>query len=298
MAALSAVDPTGELAQQEPGFDAAPVIAATEHGLLDFLNTPAQQVLGQLPLRQFPQDAPTDQAPADPAGPSPVDPMQVLSPIFGGLGSLASGVTGLTGLDPTGLITPVVNALGALGTSQFSGIDPTQILRGVSGAFDRTAASLQQARGAVAHDWQGASGAAVDTKTRAAVANGAEVATQADGLRDNLSTAAAAVGQARTRVVDVIDEYQSTRRDRSRHRHPRWEAGGRRGCEPCRQGFDRGHDRSAAHAGNQSRRSLEDRGARPGHGRPREGRRYEAAGRPEAGSRQTAARPRAIHQVA
>jgi len=165
MAALSAVDPTGELAQQEPGFDAAPVIAATEHGLLDFLNTPAQQMLGQLPLQRFPQDAPGDQAPADPAGPSSVDPMQVLSPILGGLGALASGLPGLPGLDPAGLIAPVVNALGTLGTGQFSGIDPTQILSGVSGAFDRTAAPLQQARGAVAEDWQGASGVAVDTKT-------------------------------------------------------------------------------------------------------------------------------------
>src|SRR5438093_7143781 len=112
MAAYSGVDPTGELAQRAPGFDAAPVIAGAEHGLLDFLNTPAQQVLGQLPLRQFPQDAPADQAPpADPPAPSPVDPMQVLSPILGGLGSLASGVGGLSGLDPTGLIAPVSNAL-------------------------------------------------------------------------------------------------------------------------------------------------------------------------------------------
>jgi cell wall-associated NlpC family hydrolase len=109
-----------------------------------------------------------------------------------------------------GLIAPVVNALGTLGTGQFSGIDPTQILRGVSGVFDRTAPPLQRARGALSEDWRGASAAAVDTKTRAAVANGAAVATQADGLRDNLSTAAAAVGQARTRMIDVIDEYRST----------------------------------------------------------------------------------------
>ena len=210
MTAYSVVDPTGELIQQAPHVDAAPVIAAAEHGLLDFLNTPAQQVLGRLPLQQFPPDAPADQSPADPAGPSPIDPMQFISPILGGLGSLASGVGGLTGLDPIGLITPVVNALGALGTGQFSGTDPTQILGGVSKAFDRTAAPLQQARGAVAEDWRGASGAAVDTKTRAAVANGADVATQADALRGNLSTAAANVAQARIRMIDVIDEYQST----------------------------------------------------------------------------------------
>jgi peptidoglycan DL-endopeptidase CwlO len=191
MAALAADDPT-------------PVIAAAERGLLEFLNTPTQQILRQLPLQRFP-----DEAPADPAAPSPIDPTQVLSPILGALGALGSGVSGLSGLDPTGLIAPVVNALGALGTGQFSGIDPTQTLRGISDAFDHTSIPLQQSTGRVAHDWQGASGAAVGTKTRAAVANGAEVATQADGLRNNLSTAAANVTQARSRMIDIIDEFQA-----------------------------------------------------------------------------------------
>jgi peptidoglycan DL-endopeptidase CwlO len=203
MAAYSAADPTAELAQQQPGFDAAPVIAAAERGLLDFLNTPTQQILGQLPLQRFQEEAP----PGDPPPPSPVDPTQVISPILGALGS---GLSGLTGVDPLGLITPVVNALGALGPGQFSGTDPTQMLSGVSNAFDRTSIPLQQATGALGHNWQGASGAAVDAKTRASVANGAEVATQADGLRTNLSTAAANVAQARMRMIDIIDEYRAT----------------------------------------------------------------------------------------
>jgi peptidoglycan DL-endopeptidase CwlO len=203
MPAYSAAEPTAELAQQEPGFDPAPVIAAAEQGLRDFLSAPAQQILHQLPLQRFPQEAP----PADPPPPSPVDPTQVISPILGALGS---GISGLSGVDPIGLITPVVNALGALGSGQFSGIDPTQKLRGVSDALDRTSIPLQQATGAVAHDWKGASGAAVNAKTRAAVANGAEVATQADGLRTNLSTAAANVAQARMRMIDIIDDYRST----------------------------------------------------------------------------------------
>jgi cell wall-associated NlpC family hydrolase len=202
MAALSAAESTAERAQQEPGFDAAPVIASAEQGLLDFLNTPAQQVLNQLPLQRFPQEPPADSPP-----PSPVDPTQVVSPILGALGALP---TALSGLDPIGLITPVVNALGTLGTGQFSGVDPTQRLGGVSNAFDRTSIPLQQATGAVAHDWQGASGKAVDGKARTAVANGAEVATQADGLRTNLSTAAANVAHARTRMIDIIDEYRAT----------------------------------------------------------------------------------------
>ena len=179
------------------------MITAAEQGLRDFLNAPAQQVLNQLPLQRFPHEAP----PAEPPPPSPVDPTQVISPILGALGS---GISGLSAVDPIGLITPVVNAFGALGSGQFSGIDPTQKLGGVSDAVDRTSIPLQRANGAVAHDWQGASGTAVNTKTRAAVANGAEVATQADGLRTNLSTATANVAQARMRMIDIIDDYRST----------------------------------------------------------------------------------------
>lgn len=173
------VDATDRLAQHLPGFDPSPVIADVERGLLDFLNKPIQQTLNLLPLQRFPE-----QPPADPAGSaSPIDPFQ--------------------------LISTVVGALGTLGTGIFSGLDPTRILRGVSDAFDGVAVPLQRALGAVANDWQGGSGAAVDAKTRAAVANGAEVATQADGLRENLSIAASDVAQARMRMIDIIDEFQA-----------------------------------------------------------------------------------------
>jgi cell wall-associated NlpC family hydrolase len=205
MAAISEADLTAELALQEPGFDAAPAIAAAEQGLRDFLNTPAQQNLNQLPLQRFPEE----EAPPEPPPPAPLDPNQVVSPILGALSAVGSGISGLSGLDPIGLITPVVNALGALGTGQFSGIDPTQMLAGISGAFDRTATPLQQARGSLADNWRGGSGAAADAKTRAAVANGAEVATQADGLRANLSAAATNVATARMRMIDIIDEFQA-----------------------------------------------------------------------------------------
>jgi hypothetical protein len=173
----------------------------------------------------------------------------VISPILGALGT---GISGLSGVDPIGLITPVVHALGALGTGQFSGIDPTQMLGGVSDAFDRTSIPLQQSTGRVSHDWQGASGAAIGAKSRAAVANGAEVATQADGLRNNLSTAAANVTQARTRMIDIIDEFQAKLAavDVSNTRR---EVRGDRGREPVGQRVDRGHDRVAARAGRPSR---------------------------------------------
>lgn len=172
-------DATDELAQRLPGFDPTSAIAAVEHGLLDFLNKPIQQTLNLLPLQRFPE-----QPPADPAGSaSPIDPFQ--------------------------LITTVVGALGTLGSGVFSGLDPTRILGGVSDAFDGIASPLQRALGSVAHDWQGGSGAAADAKTRAAVANGARVATQADGLRENLSSAASDVAQARNRMIDIIDEFQA-----------------------------------------------------------------------------------------
>src|SRR5262245_330213 len=116
------VDATGQLAQNDPGFDPTPAIAAGEQGLLDFLNTPVQQRLGELPLQQFPEQPPADQQP-------PADP----------------GAGGMP-FDPSQLIGPVVNALGTLGSGQFSGTDPTQVLRGVSEAFDGTALPLQQAR--------------------------------------------------------------------------------------------------------------------------------------------------------
>jgi hypothetical protein len=172
---LAPADPTAEQAQQAAGFDPSSIISAVEGGLLDFLKMPMQQKLNDLPLQQFSQPSPANTA----------------------------------GLDPLQLIAPVVNGLGALGNGQFSGIDPTQMLQGVSNAFDGTATPLQQARGSVAHDWKGGANATADAKTHAAVANGAQVATQADGLRDNLSNAASDVAQARKRMIDIIDEFQS-----------------------------------------------------------------------------------------
>jgi hypothetical protein len=68
---------------------------------------------------------------------------------------------------------------------------------------------MQQARGSVAHDWQGESGAAADAKVRLALGKGADVATRADALRDNMSTAASNVAQARMRMIEIADEYQA-----------------------------------------------------------------------------------------
>lgn len=176
---LAPADPTAEQAQHA-GFDPSSIISAVESGLLDFLKMPMQQKLNDLPLQQFPHTLELHGSQADAAG-----------------------------LDPFQLIAPVINGLGTLGNGQFSGVDPTQMLQGVSNAFDGTATPLQQARGSVAHDWKGGANAAADAKTHAAVANGTQVATQADGLRDNLSTAASDVAQARKRLIDIVDEFQA-----------------------------------------------------------------------------------------
>jgi hypothetical protein len=176
-------DQTSRLAENLPGFDASPAIANLENGLLGNLSTPTQQTVTELPLQHFN---------GSPAG---------LSVNLGGP---------MTGVDPYHLITPVINALGTLGTGQFSGIDPTQILSGISHAFDGTATPLQQAAGSLASDWQGESGTAANAATQAAVANGTQVANQANGLGNSLSTAASYVAQARQQMINIIDQYQAT----------------------------------------------------------------------------------------
>ncbi len=174
-------DQTDQLAQNLPGLAAEPAIAAVERGLLDFVSTPTQQILDGLPLQQFPGQPPADpEAPTDPGLANQIDPFQLISSLLGGLGTLENG-----------------------------NFDPAQILGGVSGALDAITNPMQQARGSVAHDWQGASGAAADEKARLAIGKGADVATRADALRDNVSTAAADVAQARTRMIEIADEYQA-----------------------------------------------------------------------------------------
>jgi hypothetical protein len=169
---------TAQLAPSFPGSDASSAIAGLEQGLLGSLGTPTQQTLSELPLQQF--TGSSGGAPANPGG-----------------------------LDPLHLITPVINALGTLGTGQFSGTDPTQTLSGISNAVDGNSGPLQQALGSIANDWQGESGTAANAATQAALANGAQVGSQADGLGNSLSTAASSVAQARQQMIEIIDEYHA-----------------------------------------------------------------------------------------
>ena len=78
-------------------------------------------------------------------GGSPFDPSQLIS----------------------GLIQPVTDALGTLGSGQFGGLDPTQMLGGVSQALQSAGQSVQQAMGSLGGAWQGtaATAAAVSAPT-------------------------------------------------------------------------------------------------------------------------------------
>ena len=182
------VNPTGQLAESIPGFNPTPVINAGDKQLADYLAMPTRQLLDQLGLQRLPN--PAHGAPAAAGAPNPGGP---INPV-----------------DPTSLISPVLNALSTLGTGNFSGMDPTTMLNGISKAFDGTSGPLQQALAAVQHGWQGVSSAAAGAKTGAALANGAEVATQATGLQSSLTSAAADVAQARTQLIEIINEFMAT----------------------------------------------------------------------------------------
>jgi hypothetical protein len=183
------VSPTSQLAESIPGFDATPVIAAGEQRLTDYLAMPTHQIMNQFGVHGLP-----DQAAAAAAHPQmPGSPGNALN-----------------ALNPAQLISPVTNALGTLGSGQFPDMNPTSMLNGISNAFGNTAGPLQQAMGAVEQGWQGASSAAAGTKTTTALANGAEVATQATGLQNSLTAAAADVGQARTQLIEIVNEFVAT----------------------------------------------------------------------------------------
>lgn len=187
------VNPTGQLAQHVPGYDAAPVIAAQEQSLQEFLNLPVKEILARLGLP--PIDNPkSEQEPEPPPEERPED----------------AAPPAASPMDPSALISPVTDALGTLGSGLFEGVDPTAMFQGISQALQSTGGSLQQSLGAVDDAWQGASGTAAATKTTTAIANGTEVAAQSDALRTSLATASADVAQARVRMIAIITEFQAT----------------------------------------------------------------------------------------
>jgi hypothetical protein len=195
MAALlppTPVNPTGQLAQYMPGYDPAPVIAAQEQSLQDYLNLPVKEILERLGLPPFADGRPQEGVPPPPEAQPGAAPQQA-SP-----------------MDPSALISPVTDALGTLGSGLFDGVDPTTMLQGISQAFQSTGGSLKQSLASVDDAWQGASGTTAAAKTAKAIANGAEVGAQSDALKSNLATAATNVAQARVRLIEIIAEFQAT----------------------------------------------------------------------------------------
>src|SRR5437588_10478192 len=109
------------------GFDPASFINAGEQLLTDFLSMPTQQLLSQFGL-------------------PPVPSVATAAPMAAGALANHSGANNL--LDPTQMISPVVQALSTLGSGGFPGMDPTSMLNGVSNALEGTSGPLQQALGA------------------------------------------------------------------------------------------------------------------------------------------------------
>jgi hypothetical protein len=186
------VNPTGQLAQAMPGYDAAPVIAAQEQNLQDYLNLPVQDILARLGLPPLPNGAPPGMLPPEAA------------PIEQAAGNVAANP-----MQPDSLIKPVTDALGTLGTGVFQNLDPTKMFEGISKAFESTSQSLQQAMGSLEGIWKGASGAATGAKTGAAMANGAEVGAQATGIGGSLTAATSDVKQAESRLIEIINEFHA-----------------------------------------------------------------------------------------
>jgi hypothetical protein len=194
MAALlppTPVNPTGQLAQYMPGYDPAPVIAAQEQSLQDYLNLPVKDILERLGLPPF-ADAKTEEDGPPPESQPDAAPPQA-SP-----------------MDPSALISPVTDALGTLGDGLFKDVDPTTMLQGISQVLQSTGGSLKQSLASVDDAWQGAGGTAAAAKTAASIANGAEVGAQSDSLKGSLATAATNVAQARVRLIEIIAEFQAT----------------------------------------------------------------------------------------
>jgi hypothetical protein len=192
------VNPTGHLAQALPGFDPGPIINAHEANLAEYLNQPVRDIIARLGIQPAlpgpppsPPDAPSTAAPASPASSSgPINPAGGASPF-----------------DPTQLIQPVTDALGTLGSGQFGNLDPTQMFGGISQALESAGQSVQQAMTSLGGAWQGTAATAAAAKTSATLSDGAEVASQANGLSTSLSTATAAVAQAQAQLIAIINEF-------------------------------------------------------------------------------------------
>jgi hypothetical protein len=198
------VNPTGQLAQALPGFDPGPIINAHEANLAAYLNQPVRDILARLGIQPAPNGPPAPApAPAAPNAGAPAAPVSPTSP-----GGPAGGGSPF---DPSQLIQPVTDALGMLGSGQFGNLlDPTQTFGGISQALESAGQSVQQALTSLGGGWQGTAATAAAAKTGATLADGAEVAGQANSLGASVSTATATVAQAQAQLIAIINEFMAT----------------------------------------------------------------------------------------
>ena len=182
--AISRIDPPAQLAQTPPGFDPEQVINANEANLADYLNQPVHDILARLGLPRIPAPAPPPDASGAETQPGAANPV-----------------------DPGQMIKPATDALGTLGTGQFNNADPTQMFQGIAQAFESAADPLQQAISGLGSVWQGAAASSAGATTNAALADGADVASQSTSLGESLSTVTASVRQAEARLMAIINEF-------------------------------------------------------------------------------------------
>ncbi|MBB5167584.1 hypothetical protein [Mycobacterium sp. AZCC_0083] len=178
------VSPAGQSAHGLNGSEATSVLDAQEANLADYLNRPVHEILSRLGVPSAGQAASPASGPGGETPSGPVNPM-----------------------DPTQLIRPVTDALGTLGPGQFGNTDPTQIFSGISQALESAGQSVSQAVSSLGGVWQGLAATSAGAKTSATLADGAQLAGQATDLGQSLTTAAASVAQAQTRLIAIVDEF-------------------------------------------------------------------------------------------
>lgn len=188
--------------------DPRPVIDANESNLAEYLNQPVDKALSRLGLPGSPQAAQPGSPPADPQPADPNNPNAVSPGDNSALSSLSS-LSSLAAL-PLGLIGPVVEMLGMLGSGQFGDLDPTAMLGGIAQTLESAGQSVRHALGGLDGVWQGAAASAAAAKTTTVLANGSQVASQAESLSASLAEAAASVAQGEAQLVAIVNQFMAT----------------------------------------------------------------------------------------
>src|SRR6202012_858958 len=191
----------GQAGPPVPDFDHQPVVNRLEDELQAWLNRPVQDILDQFNLGRLPQGGPDSAFPQLPGDAVPAN--LTGAPGAGGAGGGFAG----------GLLKPMTDMLGTVGSGVFQGLNPSELFGGVSKAFESAAGGLQQALGSMTQGmgsgWGGAAAGAEATKTGEVLANGAEVAGQGSALAGHYTAAAANVEQGHARLIEILTQCQN-----------------------------------------------------------------------------------------